>query len=75
LAHALIGAIPNANALHQRGLFEAAVTLAANSPPPMKNVEHWRLAPFGKRGRGVKANQRKAAKRRAVVRARKLGHA
>lgn len=67
--------VPNAKALFDMGLQQIAIALAADAPPSFDNTEHWRRAPFGAKGRGVKANKRAAMKRRAVRRARKLGHA
>ena len=53
---------------------EALATLAHDAHIHVRPTEHWRSAPFGT-GRSHKGNARRAAKRKAVVRARKMGHA
>jgi hypothetical protein len=73
---AIAARLPAAHMLRHLGMGdEAIVKLALDAGVPLQSHDHWRRAPFGSKGRGVKANARLAAKRRAVKRARKMGHA
>lgn len=59
---------------HQTMLGAIVARLSPASLGYREAAQHWRRAPFGKGG-SHKGNARRAAKRKAVVRARKLGHA
>tara|TARA_X000001316_G_scaffold7364_1_gene1849 strand:- start:232 stop:501 length:270 start_codon:yes stop_codon:yes gene_type:complete len=73
---ALMSLVPNLGFFDKIGMSDTSIlNIALDAGPVTKRTDHWRSAPFGTSKGGVKQNARKAAKRRAVLRARARGHA
>ena len=58
-----------------KALAALAVDAQSGGMGGLRTPAQWHRAPFGTAKSGVKQNRRKAMKRKAVVRARKRGHA
>ena len=71
IAARLLARIPAAASLLRIGGTQVALSLAAASRPYIE----YRHIPGGKPGKGTAVYRRKAAKRKAVIRARRLKHA